>query len=126
MSTTQKENNASLIRPRVYIGGGVSIGPGKIELLRAIAQTHSLSAAAKSLHIPYKRAWILIDSLNQGFGRPVVASATGGKGGGGSQLTALGEELLVTYEALEARINSAACEELAAIHALAHPAPGNP
>ena len=64
-ATPSKKQNASLIRPRVYLGEGVSIGPGKIELLRAIAETHSITAAAKALHIPYKRAWILIDSLNQ-------------------------------------------------------------
>jgi molybdate transport system regulatory protein len=119
MSATPKKQNASLIRPRVYLGDGVSIGPGKIELLRAIAETHSITAAAKALHIPYKRAWILIDSLNQGFGHPVVETAAGGKGGGGSRLTTLGEQLVACYRALEERINSAAAEELAAIQALA-------
>jgi molybdate transport system regulatory protein len=119
MSATPKKQNASLIRPRVYLGEGVSIGPGKIELLRAIAETHSITAAAKALHIPYKRAWILIDSLNQGFGRPVVETAAGGKGGGGSRLTTLGEQLVTCYRALEERVNSAAAEDLAAIQALA-------
>lgn len=119
MSADTQKQNASLIRPRVYLGDGVSIGPGKIELLRAIAETHSITSAAKSLHIPYKRAWILIDSLNQGFGHPVVDTAAGGKGGGGSRLTPLGEELVARYWSLEERLNTAAAEELAAIQALA-------
>jgi molybdate transport system regulatory protein len=110
---------AIMIRPRIYIGGSIAIGPGKIDLLRQIAATHSISAAARALGMSYKRAWHLIDSLNQGFGQPVVETATGGKGGGGSTLTLLGSQLVERYAALEVRLNSSAQEELTALQILA-------
>jgi molybdate transport system regulatory protein len=66
----------------------------------------------------YKRAWQLIDSLNQGFGRPVIDTATGGKGGGGATLTRLGEELIERYAALEASVRAATHKELEALQRL--------
>jgi molybdate transport system regulatory protein len=119
MKTTGSKGRAVMVRPRVYIGEGISIGPGKIDLLRAVGELRSISAAARALGIPYKRAWLLIDTLNQGFARPVVETATGGKGGGGACLTELGMEIVARYDALEARINDAARDELAHLRALA-------
>ena len=87
-----------LVRPRIYINDNISLGPGKIDLLRAIDGFHSLSAAAKDLGIPYKRAWLLIDTLNKGIGKPVVITSTGGSKGGGSVLTPLGKKLLTWYD----------------------------
>lgn len=107
------------VRPRLYIGDNIAVGPGKIDILRVIEETRSISAAARTLGIPYKKAWLHLDSLNQGFGRPVVVTATGGKGGGGASLTPLGRELLNRYVALEQRINTAATEEIRALHGLA-------
>lgn len=108
-----------MVRPRIYIGESVAIGPGKIDLLRQVAETRSISAAARALGISYKRAWLLIDSLNQGLGRPVVETATGGKGGGGAVLTPLGLQLVDRYIALEERLNASAREELEALCLLA-------
>ena len=108
-----------LVRPRLYIGENIAIGPGKIDLLRQVGQTHSIAAAARALGVPYKRAWLLIDTLNQGFGRPVVEAATGGKGGGGASLTALGQQLVERYDALETSINASADKELLALRQLA-------
>ena len=101
-----------LVRPRIYFGKDIALGPGKIDLLRAVGQTRSIAAAARALGLPYKRAWLLIDSLNQGIGRPLVVTATGGKGGGGAHLSALGEELVQAYDALERRLNTQATPEL--------------
>ncbi|AOX99841.1 winged helix-turn-helix domain-containing protein [Jeongeupia sp. USM3] len=107
------------MRPRIYIGDGIAIGPGKIDLLRQIGETRSISAAARALGLPYKRAWLLIESLNQGFGHPVVETATGGKGGGGALLTMLGQQLIERYDTLEARLNANAGKELQALCDLA-------
>lgn len=119
--TAKKRAPASIVRPRVYLGNELSLGPGKIDLLRKVLETRSIAAAGRALGIPYKRAWSLINSLNEGFGRPVVDTATGGKGGGGAVVTPLGEELLARYAALEARINATAAAELQALGALATP-----
>lgn len=118
-TTPVTSHKAVIIRPRIYLGDGIAIGPGKIALLRAVGESRSISAAAKALGMTYKRAWLLIDTLNRGFARPVVETATGGRGGGGARLTPLGEQLVLRYDALEARINEAAQAELAALIRLA-------
>jgi molybdate transport system regulatory protein len=104
-----------LVRPRLYLGGDLSLGPGKIDLLRQVGESGSISAAARELGVPYKRAWLLIDSLNRGFPSPVLETATGGKAGGGARLTPLGRALIEAYDALEARLNTAASAELAVL-----------
>jgi molybdate transport system regulatory protein len=116
-----------LLPPHVSIGDDITFGPGKIELLRKLGEGHSISSAARALGMTYKRAWALVDTLNRGFGRPVVETSSGGKGGGGARLTPLGEELVARYSALEAKVSAAGDEELAALAALAAPAaPASP
>lgn len=107
-----------IVRPRLQLGEDAAIGPGKIELLRNIGEHRSISAAAKVMGLTYKRAWLLVDSLNQGLGQLVVEAIKGGKGGGGAHLTEFGRQLVQCYDALEARIESAAVDELAAIKRL--------
>lgn len=118
-SKRQNQQRSVLVRPRLYLGDGVTIGPGKIDLLRAIGETHSISAAARAQGVPYKRAWLLIDSINRGFIHPVIETVTGGKGGGGTCLTQTGEALISTYDALEQRLNREADAEIDAIRKLA-------
>ncbi|EOI6865151.1 MULTISPECIES: winged helix-turn-helix domain-containing protein [Enterobacterales] len=113
-----KKFEAVIVRPRVYLTDSISIGPGKIDLLKMIDQTHSISAAARALELPYKRAWLLVDTLNQGFERPVVLTSSGGKKGGGSTLTPLGQQLIERYELLEKKINSTVSKELNALNQL--------
>ena len=115
----QGQPRSILVRPRLYLGDGITIGHGKIDLLRVVGETRSISAAARAQGVPYKRAWLLIDSLNRGFTQPVIETATGGKGGGGAHLTPTGEELIRTYDALEQRLNREASAELDAIRKLA-------
>lgn len=107
-----------LVRPRIYINDDISLGPGKIDLLRAIDGFHSLSAAAKDLGIPYKRAWLLIDTLNKGIGKPVVITTTGGNKGGSTVLTLLGQELLSWYDKAEANLNEQSKQDLLTLEKL--------
>ena len=95
---------------RIDLAGG-RIGPGKIALLEAIAREGSISGAARSLGMSYRRAWELVSALNETFASPVVAKLAGGSGGGGASLTRLGQELLTGYRAIEA-----AALEAAALH----------
>lgn len=106
------------IRPRVYLAPGCGIGPGKIDLLRKVAETASISAAARALGMSYKRAWQLIEEINIGLGCPAVTTAIGGRGGGGARLSEAGASLVSHYSNLEAEINKVARPHLEAIMAI--------
>jgi molybdate transport system regulatory protein len=87
---------------RVQFGSGFAIGPGKADLLQSVSETGSISAAARGMKMSYRRAWLLIDAMNQCFREPVVDTATGGKGGGGAQITPFGRTVLRDFRAMEA------------------------
>jgi molybdate transport system regulatory protein len=91
---------------------GARIGPGKAALLESVHSTGSISAAARSMGMDYKRAWMLIDSLNRAFLTPAIERSTGGVGGGGATLTPLGQELLERYRRLEAAAAALAKSDL--------------
>jgi molybdate transport system regulatory protein len=105
MAKTDKpaDPNHETPRLRVLLGAAIAIGPGKADLLDAIAASGSISAAAKAMGMSYRRAWLLVDTMNRCFRGPIVASARGGTGGGGAELTALGREVLARYRAMESK-----------------------
>jgi molybdate transport repressor ModE-like protein len=80
------------------------VGPGKIGLLEAVERTGSLSAAARSMGVSYRRAWLLLHSLNNSFIDPAVELSVGGKDGGGTRLTDFGTMLAATYRNFEADV----------------------
>ena len=86
---------------RIKFGPEQRIGPGKVRLLELVAETGSISAAAREMDMSYRRAWLLIDEMNRMFKEPVIAAMTGGAHGGGAQLTELGESVISTYRAVE-------------------------
>jgi molybdate transport system regulatory protein len=102
---------------RLDLAGGVRIGPGKVALLEAIAREGSISAAARSLRMSYRRAWELVEELKRGLDAPVIATAAGGSGGGGARLTAAGAAVIAEYRALEAAAEAAAAAHVAALRA---------
>jgi molybdate transport system regulatory protein len=87
---------------RVDFGGGRALGPGKIRLLEAIAKTGSISQAGRKLGMSYRRAWLLVDDMNNCFRDPVITAQPGGAHGGGATLTAFGQKLVDRYRAIEA------------------------
>ena len=97
---------------RVMFGTEIAIGPGKAELLEAIAATGSISESARRLGMSYRRAWLLVDTMNRCFREPVVASATGGTGGGGAQVTPFGHRVLGHFHAMRERVDRALDPEL--------------
>lgn len=110
-------------RLRIVNGADIAVGPGKIELLEAIAETGSITAAAKSLGMSYRRAWLLIDTMNRCFRTRVVETEAGGNRGGGSRLTALGAEVVRRYRSIEQRAARAGAAEIAALTRLLAAAP---
>ena len=83
---------------------GHRLGPGKAELMERIAETGSISQAAKKMEMSYRRAWLLIDELNHMFSQPCVESSTGGAGGGGAKVTDFGRKVLSAFRTLEKRL----------------------
>jgi molybdate transport system regulatory protein len=88
------------IKSRIWIETKehVLLGEGRIRLLKAIEETGSLSKAAKTLQMSYKKAWHLIDAVNKAAKKPVTISRIGGKDGGGAQLTPYGKTLIRAFE----------------------------
>jgi molybdate transport system regulatory protein len=108
----------------LILNSGARIGPGKVALLESVRGTGSIAAAARAMGMDYKRAWLLIDSLNRAFTVPVVERAVGGPRGGGASLTAFGEELLAHYRRLEDAAVELAAVDLDALERRALPDAG--
>ena len=105
-------------RLRVLKGDDIAVGPGKIDLLEAIAATGSLTSAAKKLGMSYRRAWLLVDTMNRCFDAPVTESAAGGARGGGTALTPLGTELVERYRRIERAALEASTADLRRLRSL--------
>lgn len=89
-------------RIRIEQGEDIAVGPGKIALLEAIDAEGSITRAAKRLGMSYRRAWLLVDTMNRAFGTPVVEASQGGRAGGGALVTATGAEIVRRYRSIEA------------------------
>jgi molybdate transport system regulatory protein len=101
------------IRIRIPFGDDYAIGPGKADLLEAIARTGSISAAGRALKMSYRRAWLLVNTMNRCFKQPLVETATGGASGGGAQVNELGREVLRRFRAMESKAVESIADDLA-------------
>ncbi|MDQ6622791.1 MAG: LysR family transcriptional regulator [Verrucomicrobiota bacterium] len=95
------------MRIRVYANERM-LGPGKMELLEAIAATGSLSAAAREMGMSYTRAWKLVQELNRAAQRPMVAMSRGGHSRGAATLSPFGEKVLGLYRQMDEAASKAA------------------
>ena len=87
---------------------GHRLGAGKVALLEHVVETGSISQAAKKMEMSYRRAWLLIDELNQMFAKPCVETSAGGAGGGGAQVTDFGQRVIKSFRSLEKQFTKAA------------------
>lgn len=95
---------------RVDADGKAALGHGKIRLLEMLAETGSISAAGRAMGMSYRRTWLLVDSLNQLFKAPLVATRPGG--GGGAFLTEEGEAVIRLYREIEQEAAQASAQNL--------------
>jgi molybdate transport system regulatory protein len=105
-------------RLRVKRGEDIAVGPGKVDLLEAIDRTGSITSAARELGMSYRRAWLLVDTMNRCFRSAVVTAETGGRRGGGTTLTPLGAEVVRRYRRIESRAAKAGAADIRAFLAL--------
>jgi len=101
---------------RIDLANGTRIGPGKVAVLEEIARSGSISAAGRALRMSYRRTWELVEDLNTGLGAPVVETAAGGSGGGGTVLTSAGKAVIERYRAIEMDAAVAARKHLLALN----------
>lgn len=99
-------------RLRILLGHAIALGPGKAEMLEHIAETGSISAAARMMGMSYRRAWLLVDTMNQCFRSPLVEKVKGGKGGGGARITQFGREVLNRYRKMEEDARQATADDM--------------
>src|SRR5260370_25208340 len=100
---------------RLDLESGRRLGAGKIALLEAIERTGSISAAGRAHKMSYRRAWLLVDELNQLFAAPLVSAHHGGTKGGGAALTEQGRRIVALYRGAEAKMPTAAKEAIDAV-----------
>ncbi len=113
-----KSKDTPDLRIRIVFGDDAMLGPGKADLLERIRETGSIAAAGRSMSMSYKRAWSLVDEMNNAFRDPLVAATRGGPSGGGARLTDLGREVLSQYRAFEMEAAASGAERLAVLRGL--------
>ena len=96
---------------RLREGDVIAIGPGKADLLDHIAACGSIAAAARAMGLSYRRAWVMVETMNAAFAAPLVCPRKGGGGGGGAVLTTDGGAVLAAYRAMVAAAAAAAAPE---------------
>ena len=98
-----KKSAPPILKPRlrVMVGGGIALGPGKVELLDFIAETGSIAEAAKRMEMSYMRAWTLVQQMEGCFTEPLLDRQRGGAARGGAQLTPFGARVLELYHRME-------------------------
>ncbi|NYS76834.1 MULTISPECIES: winged helix-turn-helix domain-containing protein [Halomonadaceae] len=104
---------------RLALHRDVIIGPGKADLLEMVEQTGSISAGGRALKMSYKKAWQLIDTMNNHFLSPLVSTSSGGNERGGAHLTELGKQVLAHYRALETQLSQQSVDAQALLSLLA-------
>ena len=100
---------------RVTFTDDFYIGPGRADLLEGIAETGSISAAGKRMGMSYKRAWSLVQAMNEGWHALLVETSRGGAGQGGATLSDDGAMVLARYRAMQAATRSAIAADVAAV-----------
>lgn len=122
--TAKKSSVYCRSRLRILSGDLIALGPGKVDLLESIEREGSISQAARERHLSYRRAWNMVDTMNRCFKESLVASVTGGKGGGGAKLTPAGKKVIKLYRKMEKKANIAIVMEWKALQKLLRRAAG--
>lgn len=78
-------------------------GPGPVELLEYIEETGSINRAAKKMNMSYKKAWEIVNNLNNATPRPLVITVIGGEKGGGSSISEEARDMIRYHRQLRER-----------------------
>lgn len=111
-------NKTAGARLRIVLEPDIAIGPGKADILEGIRDTGSIAAAGRRMHMSYKRAWLLVESMNACFKNPLVEASRGGQVRGGAVLTPDGEKVLASYRRMECLTAQAIKDEMAKLRVM--------
>jgi molybdate transport system regulatory protein len=112
---SRDEPRQAVLTIRVDFGQCGNLGPGKVALMELISKHGSISAAGKEMGMSYRRAWLLVDEINQIFRKPLVAKQMGGSGGGGARLTEFGRDVVSRYRSIEVAAATATAADIKAL-----------
>lgn len=100
------------IRLRIHWADQFAMGPGKADLLEAVAETHSITAAGRALGYSYSKTRRLLEEMNASFRTPLVATTRGGREGGGAHVTELGYQVLSLFRYMETKATASVQESV--------------
>jgi molybdate transport system regulatory protein len=100
---------------RLYLSSDRPLGPGKVQILECIRDGGSISEAARGMKMSYRSAWLLVQSMNALFSKPVVSTTLGGLGGGSATLTEFGADVIRRYRAMERATRRTIAKDLAVL-----------
>ena len=89
------------LKIQIACGDALAMGPGKADLLEAIIEHGSISAAGRALGMSYRRAWLLVDEMNRCFDPVVVETIKGGGRERGARVSPTGLAVLKAYRDME-------------------------
>lgn len=112
---SRDETRQAVLTIRIDFGECGNLGPGKVALMELISKHGSISAAGKEMDMSYRRAWLLVDEINQIFRKPLVEKQMGGSGGGGARLTEFGRGVVNRYRSIEAAAATATAVDVKAL-----------
>jgi len=112
MFMTEAREDKSRPKLRILLGAAVALGPGKVALLEAVDKSGSITGAALYMGMSYRRAWKLIEAMNNDFKVPLIATSSGGRGGGGALVTKAGFDALKRYRSMETKAGQAVEKEI--------------
>jgi len=116
--------SALKLKIQLYCGDEIAMGPGKADLLEAIRREGSISGAGRAMDMSYRRAWLLVDTMNRCWREPLVETSPGSARGGGARVTPFGEAVLAHYRKLQERLGaSSECPDSEALQKAMLPAP---
>ena len=91
------------LKVQLFCGEEIAMGPGKADLIEAIRAQGSISAAARAMGMSYRRAWLLVDTMNRCWREPLIETVPGAAHAG-ARVTGLGERVLADYRGLQQRL----------------------
>lgn len=115
LAQSQDEARQAILTIRVDFGQCGNLGPGKVALMELISKHGSISSAGKEMGMSYRRAWLLVDEINQIFRKPLVEKQMGGSGGGGAKLTEFGRDVVSRYRSIEVTAATATAADIKAL-----------